>query len=114
MNFRNIIHLYNSYYRMYRKFCSRFSNVIFISYYDIIKKDTVLEYFNSKLERYDLKVEDEEKFFGALDRPSKKQSGKPVKNWKEAQLKKDENPFTNEELEFNNSEENKKEKNFFN
>lgn len=114
INFRNIIHLYNSYYRMYRNFIRRFPNVIFVSYYDIIKKDTVLEYINNKLERYDLKVEDEEKFFGALERPSKKQSGKPVKNWKEAQLKKDENPFTNEELEFINSEENKKVKKFFN
>ena len=110
--FRNIINLYNSYYRMYRKFCRRFSNVIFVSYYDIIKKDTVLEYINGKLERYDLKVEDEEKFFGALEVASKN-SGKPVKNWKEAQLKKDENPFTNEEIDFINSEENKNVKMYF-
>jgi len=111
--FRNIINLYNSYYRMYRKFCRRFSNVIYVSYYDIIKKDTVLEYINGKLGKYDLKVENEEKFFGALERPSKKNSGKPVSNWKEAQLKKDENPFSNEELEFINSEENKNVKMYF-
>ena len=114
ITFRNIIHLYNSYYRMYRKFCQRFPNVIFVSYYDIIKKDTVLEYINGKLVNFDLKVVDEEKFFGALERPSKRQSGKPVSNWKEAQLKKDENPFSNEELEFINNEENKNVKMYFN
>lgn len=111
--FNNIAHLYNSYYRMYRKFCKRFPNTIFVSYYDLIKKDTVLQYINEKINKFNLFVKNIDGFYNALEQPSKKMSGKPVSNWREALLKKNENPFNNEEIFFINKEENQNVRYFF-
>ena len=81
--YENCVQLYNYYYCMYTHLINNNKNVMFLDYYKIINKETCFNYINSKLEKYNLHLESEEKLLQTLNKPSKSH-GNSVKNSNEA------------------------------
>ena len=75
--------LYNYYYSTYINLINKNKNVIFLDYYKIIDKETCFNYINSKLEKYNLYLESNNKLIETLNKSSK-DHGNPVKNSDEA------------------------------
>lgn len=82
--FNNIIDLYNTYYKNYLQIKK---NCIFVNYKNVIT-DGSFCYMNSKLNAYNLCINDKSKFMKQLNKPSKNH-GSCVKNNIEAQNKYD-------------------------
>ena len=81
--YKNAIQLYNYYYSTYINLINKNKNVIFLDYYKIIDKETCFNYINSKLEKYNLYLESNNKLIETLNKSSK-DHGNPVKNSDEA------------------------------
>ncbi len=69
--FKNIIDLYNHYYKMYIQILQESDNVIFLDYYKIIQKNTMFNYMNKKLSRLNISLRSEKNVKQILDTPSK-------------------------------------------
>ncbi len=87
VEYENIIRLYNKFYNMYIGLINNFDNVISMSYYDIINKNTVVNYISNKLNKFGLNIKSENNIMSILDKPSK-DHGNGVKSSNEAFRKK--------------------------
>ena len=73
---------------MYINLINKYNNVIFISYYDLIYKENVVEYLSNKLNYYNLTLRTDHNIFLILNQPSKNH-GKSVHSCNEAILLRD-------------------------
>mgnify|MGYP001181118613 CR=1 FL=1 len=89
LEFPNIIEIYNQYYNMYIELIQTYKRVIFMNYYDFIKKENVVKYITNKLFRYNLSIKSDNNIFSILSKPSKKH-GKSVNSSNQALNKKNE------------------------
>jgi hypothetical protein len=82
--YKNLIDLYNDYYRKY-KLISHLPNVVVVDYFKIISSDG-FNYLNTKLSKIGIQCKNPSFYSKKLNEPSKNH-GKPVKNSKEALLR---------------------------
>jgi hypothetical protein len=80
-NYKNVIELYNYYYKMYKNF-AQYDNVLILDYFKIIAPDG-FNYLKSKLQKLSIDYTDQNFFKNQMNTPSKSH-GNSVKNSRHA------------------------------
>lgn len=76
--YNNIVEIYNIYYNMYMELINTYDRVIFMNYYDFIRKYNARKYISDKLLPYQLNIKPNDDIIKILYQPSKRH-GRSVK-----------------------------------
>ena len=101
--YKNIIDVFNTWYTNYKKLLEKYENIVFLDYIKVVDKVNGFKYINQKIDRFNMRLYNEELYFNCLEKPAKFH-GKPVKNSQEASEKYelDKNKIKNEIMKYKN------------
>ena len=84
MEFKSLIGLYETYYFNYIRLMSKYKNIVFLNYDDVIQRDRCVEYFSSKFRHLGVTINENNINYNTYNKPSKIGHGHSVRNFQEA------------------------------
>ena len=82
-NCNTIMDLHTHYFSVYKNAITKYKNVIFMNYDNLIDILNIYEYINNKLKDFDIHIKNEKQLYDVLNKPSK-DHGNCVNDYKEA------------------------------